>query len=203
MSSLLEMVLLSVPLWLKLSYTGLIMVLIPVYLKHYGPKNFLWFSDIALFTIAMALWLESPLLASMMGVGVLLPEIAWNIDYFGRLMTGKKLFGLSNYMFDANKPLFLRALSLFHMVLPATIIYLLAEFGYQPRAINYQILMTLIVLPLSYFLTDKKENTNWVFGPGSKPQKKLHPLIYLIIIMIAFPVLIHLPTHLLLMWIFG
>ena len=46
----------------------------PGVLAHYGPKNFLWFSDIALLTTGGALWLESPLLASMMSWRCLLPE---------------------------------------------------------------------------------------------------------------------------------
>src|SRR5262249_40872039 len=50
--------------------------------------NFLWFSDIALLVTMPALWLESPLLASMMAVAVTLPELAWNLDFFVRLTTG-------------------------------------------------------------------------------------------------------------------
>ncbi|MBA3899834.1 MAG: membrane-associated protein, partial [Bacteroidetes bacterium] len=118
---------LSIPLGIKTFYTAFIFILIPVYWKHYGPKNFLWFSDIALFTSAIAMWIESSLLASMMAVGVLLPEVGWNIDYFGRLLTGKKLLGLSDYMFEDDKPLFLRGLSLFHVIIPIILIWMLVE----------------------------------------------------------------------------
>jgi hypothetical protein len=55
-----------IPVWIKVVYTLYLCVLVPVYWTHYGPQNFLWFSDIALLTIAAALWLESPLLASTM-----------------------------------------------------------------------------------------------------------------------------------------
>jgi hypothetical protein len=34
-----------------------------------------------------------------------------------------------------------------------------------------------------------------VYGPGNEPQKRLHPLIYLGLVMIFFPVAIFLPTH--------
>src|SRR6266536_4483809 len=107
----------QVPLWGKLLYTLFLGVLVPVYWRHWGPKNFLWFSDIALLTAGVALWLESPLLASMMTLAIGLPELAWNVDFFGRLLTGHRLFGLSAYMFDRTKPRYLRALSLFHVVL--------------------------------------------------------------------------------------
>ena len=32
-----------IPLWIKLLYTAFMAVLIPVYLHHYGPTNFLYF----------------------------------------------------------------------------------------------------------------------------------------------------------------
>ena len=37
-----------VPLWLKLAYSALIAVWVPVYLYYYGPTNFLYFCDTAL-----------------------------------------------------------------------------------------------------------------------------------------------------------
>ena len=38
----------QIPLWVKLGYTLFVAVLVPIYLRHYGPANFLWFSDVAL-----------------------------------------------------------------------------------------------------------------------------------------------------------
>src|SRR5690606_25677673 len=39
------------PLWATLPVTAYVAVLIPVYWNEYGPGNFLWFSDIALFAV--------------------------------------------------------------------------------------------------------------------------------------------------------
>jgi hypothetical protein len=107
-----------IPLPLKISYTLFVCLLVPVYWRHYGPANFLWFSDIALIVAVPALWLESSLLASMMALAVTLPELAWNLDFFIRLATGKSWMGLSAYKFDCGIPHFLRALSLFNVALP-------------------------------------------------------------------------------------
>src|SRR3970282_1217240 len=103
-----------IPLWIKLSYTAFAVVTVAIYAGKYPLWNFLWFSDIALIATVPALWLESSLLASMMLVGVLLPELLWNAGFAGRLLTGKRLFGLTDYMFDPTKPLYLRAISLVH-----------------------------------------------------------------------------------------
>jgi hypothetical protein len=192
-----------IPLPLKVGYTLFLCVLVPVYWVYWGPKNFLWFSDIALLTTAAALWLESSLLASMMTLAIVLPELAWNTDFFGRLVTGRQLIGLSGYMFDPGKPLPLRALSLFHVVLPIVLLWLVHRLGYDERAWLFQTLVALIVLPVTYWLTDPADNVNWVHGPGTAAQTRMHPRAYLALTMILFPVVIYLPAHLLLRTLFG
>jgi hypothetical protein len=187
-----------IPPWIKILYTLFLCVLVPVYWIHWGPRNFLWFSDIALLVTAVALWLESALLASMMTLAIALPELAWNADFFGRLVTGRHLLGLSGYMSDARKPLFLRALSLFHVVLPILLLWTVHRLGYDPRALAFQTVAALVVLPVTYALTDPADNVNWVYGPGSKPQTWTSPRAYLALVMLFFPVVIYLPTHLVL-----
>lgn len=193
-----------IPLWGKIVYTLFLCVLVPAYWVHWGPRNFLWFSDIALLTTGVALWLESALLASMMTVAIALPELVWNVDFFGRLVTGRHPFGLSEYMFDARKPRLLRALSLFHVVLPVLLIWMVHRLGYDPRAWIFQTVVALIVLPVTYWLTDPADNVNWVYGPGlgGKPQTWMTPRAYLAAVMVFFPLVVYLPTHLLLRALF-
>jgi hypothetical protein len=187
------------PLWLKLAVTAFVLVTLAVYYVKYGPGNFLWFSDIALIVTVPALWLENALLASMMALAVLLPEVLWNLGYFLRLLTGKRVTGLTDYMFDSSKPLFLRALSLFHIVLPPLLVWMVARLGYDPRALLAQTVLAWIVLPLTYWLTGPEANVNWVRGFGG-PGARTHlpPLAYLAILMVVFPLLAYWPTHLVL-----
>src|SRR5271166_722620 len=74
-----------VPPWLKISYSGFMAVLIPVYLHYYGPTNFLYFCDVALILTLAGIWLDSPLLISMCAVGIELPQIVWVIDFVAHL----------------------------------------------------------------------------------------------------------------------
>src|ERR1041384_1717643 len=191
------------PLWLKLAYTLYVCLLVPFYWAQYGPVNFLWFSDIALLTTVVALWLENALLVSMMAVSVVLLELAWNVDFFGRLLTGKQLLGLSKYMFDATIPLGVRALSLFHVVLPPLLIWLVHRLGYDGRALFAQTVLAWLVLPLSYWLSNQTENVNWVYGFGDKPQTWLPAPLFVVLLMLALPLLIYLPNHLLLKRLFA
>jgi hypothetical protein len=190
------------PLWLKIAYTLFICVLVPVYWKQYGPGNFLWFSDIALFVTAAALWLESSLLASMMAVSVVVLESIWIIDFLIGLIAGTSVIGLSAYMFDSKIPLSIRALSLFHVVMPVVLLWLLYRLGYDRRALVAQTLLAWIVLPLSYFLANRTDNVNWVYGFGG-PQKWMPAPLYLVLLMIAFQLVLYLPTHLVLKRLFN
>jgi hypothetical protein len=184
-----------IALGVKVAYTIFLAVLVPVYWAHYGPANFLWFSDIALLGGGAALWLESPLLASMMMLAVLLPECAWNLDFFGRLLTGRRMFGMSAYMFERERPRFVRALSLFHVPLPIGLVWLVHRLGYDRRAWLGQSLLALVVLPASYWLTDPAENVNWVHGLGA-PQRRLPPWLYLALLIVAFSLVLYLSPHL-------
>jgi hypothetical protein len=186
----------KIPLILKILHTLFVCILIPIYWRHYGPANFLWFSDIALFLTVIALWLESPFLASMQAVSIILLELLWIIDFLTRLTTGVRLVGLADYMFKPENPLFIRGLSLFHLWLPFLLLWMVYRLGYDGRAWIAQSLFAWIILLFCYFLTDPAENINWAFGPKESPQTSIPSWLYLILIMIFFPVCIYFPTHL-------
>jgi hypothetical protein len=184
-----------IPLWLKISYTLFVCLLVPVYWRRYGAANFLWFSDIALLVTVIALWLESSMLAGMMGIAVVLPELAWNIDFLVRLITGAPLIGLSAYMFDRSIPRSLRALSLFHVGLPLLLLWMIHRLGYDERALIAQTVVAMIVLPLSYWFSEPKENINWVYGFGGRPQTRVPAIWFLMLVIVMFPLAIYVPTH--------
>src|SRR5204863_2435431 len=101
-----------VPWAVKVLYTAFMAVLVPYYWSAYGPTNFLYFCDVALLMTLAALWLESPLLASMPTVGILLPQMLWCADFFGGLI-GRPITGMTGYMFNPELTLVTRALSFF------------------------------------------------------------------------------------------
>lgn len=192
-----------IPLWVKVPYTVFLCVQVPVYWIWLGPENFLWASDIALFVTLAALWLESRLLVSMMTLAVLLPELLWNVDFFGRLLGGDVLGASATvYMFDQETPLFVRGLSLFHVVLPVLLLWMLFRLGYDKRALPAQTLLAWIVLPISYWFTEPAKNINWVFGLGQSPQELMPGIWYLLLMMVLLPLLVYLPTHWLLQRLF-
>src|SRR6185503_10820605 len=106
-----------IPLWLKLALTAFMLVLVPVYWHYYGPTNFLYFCDAALFVTLVGIWIESPLLISMAAVGILAPQALWVLDFVLNIF-GVSALGMTDYMFKHENSRLLRGLSLFHGWLP-------------------------------------------------------------------------------------
>lgn len=181
------------PIWLKLSYTSFVSILVPVYWRQYGPGNFLWFSDVALLLGCAAAWLEHPLLASTQAVAVLVPESLWIVEFVLRLTTGRRLVGLTDYMFEESIPGPVRALSLFHVWLPVVLVWLVWRLGYDRRALAVQIVLGTVLLVASRFLTARNENVNWVHRWGGVTGWR--PLV---LSAVAFPLAFYFPAHLLL-----
>ena len=184
-----------IPRPIKIAHTIWVMVVIPPYFLHYGAANFLWFSDLALFGMVPALWLEDRRLMSAVAVWIALPEIPWNIDYFGRMLTGRKLLGLSQYMFDKRNPRWIRALSLFHVWMPPLLVWSVKRLGYDRRALLPAVVAGEAVLAASYALAPPEDNVNWVRGPGEKPQRKIPRGLYLCGVMLLFPLCVWWPAH--------
>lgn len=199
-----------VPLPVKLVYTLFVCVLVIKYLPAYGPLNFLYFCDIALFSTLIAVWRTKPLLASMGAVGILLPQSLWMLDFVVRLTTGGHVFDLTEYMFDSKIDLFVRFLSFFHFWLPLLLLWLVCRWGYDRRAYRWQCVLAGVVLVSSYLLLDSPtgpaKNVNKIFGPddGTMPLADRGPVLGFLLtyrwlwvgtLMLIHGVLIMAPTH--------
>jgi hypothetical protein len=185
----------KIPKWLKVAFTIWIVIWIPVYTGHYGPQNFLWICDLCNFFLLIALWLENSLLFSSQLVAVLIIDVLWSIDVGVAFLSDFHPFGGTGYMFDPETPLYIRLMSLFHVFTPALLIFAVMRVGYDRRGWILQTVITWIVLPLSFLLTSPERDINWIWGPFGKPQDILAPWLYFLICMAAYPLLVYLPTH--------
>ncbi|HEX5648958.1 MAG TPA: hypothetical protein VFX69_04805 [Steroidobacteraceae bacterium] len=189
-------------LW-KLAYTVFVVVIVEIWRRHYGWRNLLWFSDIALIGAVPALWLESAAIASVLAVAVLLPEILWNVDFGLRLVLRRRITGLTDYMFERERPRLLRVLSaLFHVPLPVLLLWMLAEYGYDASAgLPGAVVLAAIVLPWSRAVGTPERNINWTYGLGAA-QTRLPAQRYLAQLFAGFVLVVFMPTHLALQALF-
>jgi hypothetical protein len=194
------------PLWVKLAYTAFMAVLVPVYWANYGPTNFLYFCDTALLITLAAVWIESPLLASMCGVGIIGSQTLWVVDFILNII-GIKLTGLTDYMFMADHSLFLRSLSLFHGWLPFFLVYLVWRLGYDGRALPAWTLVAWALILTSFFFMPPPRpdpglepvNIDYVWGFSDiEPQHWMSPGLWVVGLMILMPLLLYVPVHFLL-----
>ena len=200
-----------IPLWVKLLYTGFLCILVPYYWHAYGPTNFLYFCDVALFMALVALWCEESLWASMPTVSILLPQALWMADFVGGLF-GFHVVGMTAYMFNPEIPFFTRALSLFHFWLPLFLLWILWRLGYDRRAFLGWTALAWVLMLVGYFLMpippappdnpNLPVNINYVYGLSDKaPQPWMPPWTYFGLLMIGLPLCLFWPTHLLLGWL--
>lgn len=190
------------PLPPKIAWTVFIAVWTPVYWQHYGPQNFLWLCDLANFLICLALWFESPLILSSQAVSIILIQSLWIVDVLGRVVTGVHLIGGTEYMFNSAIPVGVRLFSMFHVITPLLALWAIRRLGYDRRGWIIQTGIAWIILPVSFLFTDPYRDINWVWGLFGKQQDHLHPYLFFILLMIGYPLIIYLPTHLLLKRLF-
>jgi hypothetical protein len=208
-----------IPLWVKVAYTAFMAILIPVYLKNYGPTNFLYFCDVAAIMTLVAVWTESPLLLSAALVGIFLPQMLWVADFLvevGARAAGKDvhLTGMTSYMF--RPPFFLRFLSFFHFWLPFLLAWLVWRVGYDRRALLLWTGIAWVLVTVCFaFLpapsptkdadgkdlrnADVPVNVNYVYNIASdeKKQEWMEENAYFALYVAALFVVVYLPTHLL------
>ena len=189
-----------VPLWLKVAWSAMVLVIVLIYWRHRGPANFLWFSDIAFLALVPGLWLESSFIVSLMACMVLVAEMLWSVSFFGRLLHLPRVTGLADYMFDEQSPLWLRAVSLFHVPLLLVIVWGPWRLGYEPSVFPWAVLIAWIVLPLTRWLTEPKPNINHVYRLPIAAGANLTPVQHMLVMMFAVPLIMQLPGHLLL-WV--
>jgi hypothetical protein len=199
-----------IPWALKLALTAFVAAQASFYWSAYGPTNFLYFCDVALFLALISVLTEKRLPASMAAVGILVPQSLWVIDFVGTLL-GHPLVGMTAYMFQDSQPLYARAISLFHGWLPFLLLFVLSRLGYDRRALPAWtvlgwglMLIAFVWLPAPPAPLDQPNlpvNVNYVYGMSDdQPQQWMPPLAWLTLVMTGLPLLFYLPTHLALCW---
>jgi hypothetical protein len=189
--------LMRIPLWLKLLWTAWVIAWAPVYWRQYGLQNFLFFCDLGNLFIAAGLWLESPLIFSWQAISLLLFQTLYTIDLAGTFATGRHWIGGTEFMFDPHVPLWIRLLSLFHVVAPPLLLWAIWRLGYDRRGWKYQTLTAWIVVPINYFWRPQYD-VNWARGPFFHEQHVIPGFLYLLLYLVTIPAVVYFPTHLLL-----
>jgi hypothetical protein len=176
-------------------------VWIPAYLRTWGAANFLHLCDIAVILVCVGVWTNSTLLISSQAVSSLLVDAAWMLDAGWRLFRGRSLFGGADYLFDAHYPLWVRLLTLFHVVMPILLLWALHRIGYDRRGWALQCAIALPLFIGARFASPAT-NINYAFTDPFIHRAWGPPPIHVLISWLFMVVVVYLPTHLLLKRLF-
>lgn len=154
-----------------------LLVYVPAYTNAYGVAHFLQLCDLTLLLSCIGYLTGSRLLLSAQTLSAPAIGALWVSDVAWVALTGHTLHGGTNYLWDVSIPIFARALSTFHIFLPALLLIALRRWGYDRRALVLQSLIAGAAIAVSTigFRSDPNLNyvQNWpgggrmIGGPGA------------------------------------
>ncbi len=178
-----------------LAFTVWMLIWVPIVLWAYGPQNFLWLCNLAQFVLLYALWRGDSLAASSQAGVVVLVGFVWTLDFTAGLMSGGRLAVVTVYMFNPDLPLLARATSVYHIWLPVLTLWLVWRLGYDRRGPWLQSGIGAFALLGTLALTEPERNINWVWSPFGVEQVWAHDPVYVLLLLVVYPVVLYLPGH--------
>jgi hypothetical protein len=185
------------PDWVRCCAIAWLVVWIPAYWRTWGASNFLQLCDIAVILTCIGLWTNSRLLISSQAVSALLVDIAWAADAGYELVFGRHLLGGTEYLFDSNYPLWVRLLSLFHLLMPPLLLWALYRVGYDTRGYALQSGIALFAFCGARF-TNPAKNMNFAFTDPFFHRAWGPAPVHVSVSVLFMMIVVYLPTHLLL-----
>jgi hypothetical protein len=177
-------------------------VWLPAYVQVWGWANLLHLCDAAVLLTFLGLWVGSARLISSQAVSALLAGVLWTANVSCRLLIGRFFASGTEYMWDRRFPLWVRLLSLFHVLLPCALLWGLWKLGYHRQALRWQAAIAAVLIVASRFLPAEL-NMNWAYrdplfgwawGPG---------VVHLAVIWTGAVGVLYWPTHVVLEKMFG
>jgi hypothetical protein len=177
------------PVWLA--------VWAPAYWRTWGAVNFLHFCDIAVVFTCAGLFFDSVLLVSSQLVASILVDLTWIADVTCKLISGHYLLGGTEYMFDTHYALWVRLLSLFHVVMPILLLWAIWRYGYDRRGLALQSGIAFVGFIASRF-TNPALNMNYAFADPFFHRQWGPAPVHVLVIFVFMVLVVYGPTHLVL-----
>jgi hypothetical protein len=190
------------PVWLRFAAAAWLVVWIPAYWRTWGAQNFLHLCDVAVILVCAGLLTDSAILISSQAIGSLLVDLTWMLDAGFHLVRGRGLIGGADYLFDASYPLWVRLLTLFHVVMPLLLLWAIKRIGYDRRGMPLQCAIALLVFVASRF-TAPAQNINYAFSDPFFHRTLGPALVHVLASWLFMVVVVYLPTHLALKAVFS
>ncbi|MGA7191586.1 MAG: hypothetical protein WBY66_24035 [Candidatus Acidiferrales bacterium] len=184
----------KIPEWVRWLALLWLVVWVPVYWHAWGAGNFLHLCDVAVILACIGLWTGNALLLSSQAISSVVIDALWTLDVVTGLLFRRHFIGGTEYLFDGTMPLWIRLLSLFHIVMPFVLVWSLSRLGYDRRGFALQAAIALPVVIASRFVTPA-QNLNFAqTAPFFHRQLGPAP-VHLTITYLAVVLGVYSPTH--------
>lgn len=176
-------------------------VWVPAYWLAWGPANFLHLCDLAVILTCIGLWTSNRLLLASQAVSSIVVDCFWTLDAAWVVIAKKPLIGGTEYLLDRHVALWIRSLSLFHVVLPLVLLWALWRTGYDRRA---WLLQTAIVLPtfIASRFTNPSKNVNYAFRDPFWHRQIGPAPVHVLVSALAMAIVVYWPTHVVLLRVY-
>jgi hypothetical protein len=185
----------TIPNWLRWSALVWLVFWMAVYWRFWGAANFLHLCDITVILSCIGLWSNSALLISSQAVGSLLVDAAWALDAGWRFFLGHHLTGGTEYLFDPRYPLWIRLLTLFHVVTPPLLLWAVCRLGYDRRGWALQSGIAVAAFAAARF-TSPALNINFAFSDPFFHRAWGPPAVHVALSALVLIIIAYVPTHL-------
>ncbi|HEV3482036.1 MAG TPA: hypothetical protein VGR97_06860 [Candidatus Acidoferrales bacterium] len=184
----------KLPAWLRWAALLWLAIWIPVYWRAWGGANFLHLCDIAVLLTCIGLWFNSALLISSQAVASLLADAAWALDAASKLFLTHPLVPGIESSFDPRYALWIRLLSLYHLVMPPLLLWAISRIGYDRRG---WVLQSAIALPafVAARFTSPADNINFAFLDPFFHKQIGPAAVHVTLSWLFMVVVAYLPTH--------
>ncbi len=176
-------------------------VWIPAYLHGWGAANFLHLCDVAVFLTCIGLWTSNTLLLASQAVSSIVVDMIWTADAASTVFSGHPLIGGTEYLLNPHMAVWIRLLSLFHIVLPVLLLWALTRVGYDRRAWALQTAIVIGTMIASRF-TNPVANINYVFRDPFWHRQLGPAALHVVLCILAMAIVVYLPTHLILLRVY-
>ncbi len=184
----------QIPAWLRWCALLFLAVWFPTYWIYWRPSTFVHLCDVAVILTCIGLWSSNSLLLSSQAVSSILVDLVWCFDVAWTALRAEHPIGGTEYMWDATRPLWVRMLSMFHVIWPFLLLWAIYQVGYDRRGWILQSGIAAVVLVVSRFF-GPVENLNYAFADPFFHRAWGPAPVHLAITLAVLVGAVYLPTH--------
>jgi hypothetical protein len=183
-----------IPVGVRLAAAAFLLVWAPIYWHYWGPTNILFLCDIAVLLGCIGLALQSPLLISSQALAISFVSLFWIFDVSWHLLFGGSVIGGTDYMFDRNYPLWLRLISLYHVVLPLILLWATSRIGYDRRAFRLECGIAAVAILCSRAV-EPSLNINFAYTAPILHRQVGSAPVHLVLTFLGTVLILYAPVH--------